>query len=170
MLVKTKPLFCITLLFGLLLPMHAYAIAVADGQFDQFIQNAEIVIKAQVAPQKKSPFEKIAFKAEVTSILKSDGKPIPENLSLESASPIWPDDMGELLAFGKKHVVLLVLRRSEGELFIQNHSGAILPATISKIDHKSDSIQRKVFDELHAFLPQARDKVSQSLVLVHLSY
>ncbi len=152
MLVKTKPFFYVTLLFGLLLPMHAYAMLFADGTIDQLIQKAEIVIKAQVAPQKESPFGMVAYKAEVISILKSDGKPIPENLSLESTIFIWPVDMG--VPFEKDQVVLLVLRRAEGKLAVVNHKKAIIPATKPNIDYKSErTIRRKVFDELHAFLP-----------------
>ena len=166
---KIKSCFYITLLLGLLLPMQAYAILIFAGHFDKLIQKAEIVIKAQVVPQEETPFEKIAFKAEIISILKSDGGPIPENLSLESAISVWPKDFG--VPFEEKQVVLLVLRRVKGKLAVVNNLRAILPATILKICHKShNTIIRKVFDELHAFLPQAKDEVSQALVLVHLSH
>ena len=168
MIVNIKP-FYNTLLLGLLvLPLQVHAIMVAGGQFGHLIQEAEIVIKAQVAPREEHAFEKIAFDAKVISILKSDGEPIPENLSLESAFNCWPNDFG--VPFEEKQVVLLVLRRTESKLSVTNHLKAIMPATKPQIDYKSDStIQKKVFDELHAFLPKAKDEVSQALLLVCLS-
>ena len=168
-IMKIRSCFYIALLFGLLLPVQAYAMLMGTGQFDRLIHNAEIVIKAKVVPQKEGGFGDITFNAKVISILKSDGEPIPENLSLNSAIFIWPTDMG--VPFEKKQAVLLVLRRAEGRLNVVNNFRAILPATKSKIDHKSgNSIRRKVFDELHAFLPQAKGEASQALVLVHLSF
>jgi len=168
---KVKIRFCCyaALLICLLLPVRAYAIAYMSGPFDSLINKAEIIVKVQVFPHEKSPFEKNAFRAKIISILKSDGGPIPDNLSLQAASPIWPKDFG--VPFEEKQVVLLVLRRSAGKLTVLRFSRAIMPATISKIDHKTGStIQRKVFDELHAFLPQAKHEAAQALVLVHLSH
>lgn len=160
--------FYVALLVGLLLPMQAQAISVMDGQFEPLIQKAEVLIKAKVFPQKKSPFEMITFKAKTISILKSDGRPVPGNLSFEAPFPVWPDDFA--VPYEENQVVLLVLRRVKGELAVVNHAKAIIPASKNKIDHKGGStIKRKVFDELHAFLPHAKDEFSQALVLVRLT-
>ncbi|MHC4989248.1 MAG: hypothetical protein ACYTFX_12270 [Planctomycetota bacterium] len=166
---QSKPLSFITLLVVLLFNMQAKALLIGGGRFDWLIQNAEIVIKAEVVSQELGTFGNIAFNAKVISILKSDGEPIPEELSLKSAISIWPADLG--VPFEKEQIVILVLERAEGELDVVNNTRAALPATQSQIVHKgSSTIQKKVFDELHAFLPKAEDEVSQALILVHLSY
>lgn len=166
---KIKSLFYITLLSGLLFTMQANAMLVGGGKFERIIEKAEIVVKAKAVPQKEDGFGGITFTAKVISILKSDGEPIPEHLSLHSVIFNWPIDMG--VPFEKEQVVLLVLQRTnKGKVIEVNNSRTILPATNSQIAHKSDStIQRKIFDELHAYLRQAKDGAFRALVLVHLS-
>jgi len=147
----------------------AQAILIGAGGFDWLVQNGKIIVKAQVTGiGDKPPFEMIAFEAKVMEVLKSDGELIGNKLFIEAAFPLWPKDLG--ITFAEKQVVLLVLKRVNGKLGVVNNRGAILPAINSKIHHGNcSSITRKVFDELRAFLPQARNKFAKGLVLVHLS-
>jgi len=141
---------------------------IGAGRFEQLIQNAEIIVKARVIRIDKPPFEMIAFKAKIITVLKSDSAAIPNQLLLEAPAPIWPKDLG--VQFAENRVVLLVLHRVNGELAVANNMRAVLPATESKMHHEKRSpITRKVFDELRAFLPQAEDKLAKGLVLVLLS-
>jgi len=158
----------LALLLGLLFPVQSYAILFGAGRFDQLIQKAEIVVKARVTPIDESAFGIIDFEAEIITVLKSDGAPIPNQLFLKSAIFIWPSDLG--IPFAEKQVVLLVLRRRDGQLAIVNNMRAILPATDSKMQHENcSSATKRVFNELCAFLPQAEDKLVKGLVLVLLS-
>ncbi len=156
------------LLFGLLFPVQSYAILIGAGQFDKLIQKAEIVVKARVNPIDESAFGIIDFEAEIITVLKSDGTPIPNRLFLKSAIFIWPGDLG--IPFTEQQIVLLVLQRRDGQLAVVNNMRAILPATDSKMQHDNCSSATKiVFNELCAFLPQAEDKLAKGLVLVLLS-
>ena len=153
--VRTIQFVQLALLFNLLFPVSSYAIMTGAGRFDQLIQNAEIIVKARVIRIDKPPFEMIAFKAKIITVLESDSAAIPNQLLLEAPAPIWPKDLG--IPFAEKQVVLLVLRRVNGKLVIVNNLGAILPATESKMHHENrSSATRKVFDELRAFLPGSR--------------
>jgi len=158
----------LALLFGLLSPASSYAILIGAGRFDQLIQKAEIVVKARVTPIDESAFGIVDFEAETIAVLKSDGAPIAKRLLLRSAIFIWPSDLG--IPFAEKQVVLLVLRRRDGQLAVVNNMRAILPATNTKMQHEDDSsVTKRVFNELRAFLPQAEDKLAKGLVLVLLS-
>ncbi|MBW8014559.1 MAG: hypothetical protein FVQ82_00070 [Planctomycetes bacterium] len=169
MKLKNRFRYYAVLLSVLIFSGHVNAMLIGGGRFDWLIDKAEVVVKAQIAPIEEGGFGNITFQAKVISILKSDGKPISKNLFLGSSIFIWPNDLG--VPFEKKQVVLVFLRRIGGELEVVNNFRAILPATKSAIKHKDDSaISRKVFDELHAFLPKVTDEVSQALVLVHLSH
>jgi len=158
----------LALLLGLLFPVSSYAVLVGAGPFDRLIQNAKIVVKARVTQIEKSSFESVAFRAKTIAVLKGDAAAIPNQLALEAPDPIWPKNLG--VPFVEKQVVLLILQTRNGKLVIVNHMGAILPATDSKIHHPNHStVARKVFDELRAFLPQAKDELAKGLVLVHMS-
>jgi len=158
----------LALLFNLLFPIPSYAILVGAGRFDQLIQNAEIVVKARVTRIEEPMFERCAFEAEVVAVLKSDGGSIANQLFLKPAFPVWPKELG--VPFAEKQMVLMILSRENDKLAVVNHMGAILPAMNSKIHHENrSSVTRKVFDELRAFLPQAKDELAKGLVLVHLS-
>jgi hypothetical protein len=172
------------LLFSLLLPASSRAIIVGKGQFAQLIENAEIIVKARIIQINEPPFEMIAFKADVITILEGDSNQIPNQLLLEAPTPIWPKDLGA--PYAEKQVVLLVLHREDGKLTVVNNLRAILPSTDIKIYYDNRcSVTRKVFDELHAylpqvgiskvteklpsFLPQGDSEFEKALVLVHLS-
>ncbi len=162
------PFIVLALLFGLLFTTPLYAVIVGAGQFDRLIQNAKIIVKARVTRINEPSFESVAFKAEVITVLESDSAAIPNQLLLEAPAPIWPKELG--VPFAEKQMVLMILSRENDKLAVVNHMGAILPAMNSKIHHENHiSIKRKVFDELRAFLPQAKDELAKGLVLVHLS-
>jgi len=144
------------------------AVLVGSGRFEQLIKNAKIIVKGRVIQIDKSPFEMIVFKIKVVNVLKSDGAEIPDILRLEAPSPIWPKDLN--IPYTKNQAVLLVLERINGKIAVVNNLGAILPAIDNKIYHENRSPAiRKVFDELHAFLPQADNKLAKGLVLVYIS-
>lgn len=158
----------LALLFGSLFPVQSYAILIGAGRFDKLIQKAEIIIKARVIPIDESAFGIIDFEAEIITVLKGDGTPIPNRLFLKSAIFIWPGDLS--IPFAEKEIVLLVLQRRDGQLAVVNNMRAILPAIDSKMQHENCSSATKiVFNELCAFLPQAEDKLAKGQVLVLLS-
>ena len=144
------------------------AVLVGGGRFDLLIKNAEIVVKVRVTQINDSRFEMIAFRANVVSVLKGDGRTIPNELQIEAPFPIWPEDLGT--PFAKNQIVLLVLSRKSGKVAIRNNLRAIIPATESEVHYsKHSSVVRKVFDELHAFLPQVEGRIAKGLVLIHIS-
>jgi len=144
------------------------AVLVGGGRFDQLIKNAKIIVKGRITKIDEPPFEMIAFNAEVITVLKSDGTTIPDQLHLEAPAPIWPEGLG--IPFTEKQVVLLVLERVNGKIAVVNNMRAILPATNNKTNLEDcNSVTRKVFEELQAYLPQTEDKVAKGLVLVLLS-
>jgi hypothetical protein len=146
----------------------AYAIITGAGWFDELIKDAKIIVKGQVNQIGEAPFEMIGFGVDVTMVLKGDGGEIPRQLYLESPLPLWPEKLGAPYAEGQ--MVLLVLRRKDGKLFIENNMGAILLAT-GKTTYTDDiSAERKVFGELRAYLDQTKDETAKGLVLVLLSH
>jgi hypothetical protein len=147
----------------------AQAVITGGGRFDQLIGNAKIIVKGQINRIDKQPhFEMIAFGINITKVLKSDDGNIPEQLYFEAPFPLWPEDLN--LPYTEGQLVLLVLGRDKGKLYIENNTGAILPAANNKttIDENSP-VTRKVFEELRAYLDQTRDETAKGLVLVYLS-
>ena len=141
---------------------------IGGGSLDRLIEKAEIVVKAEVTPVKEGGFGEIEFKADIITVLKDDGDLISDEAAFKSAIFIWPQDLG--VPFEGKQVVLLILQRRLGKLEVVNNFRAILPATENKLQHKDNSsITRKIFEELRAFLPQAKSQLAKGLVLVHMS-
>jgi len=144
------------------------AVMTGAGRFDLLIAQAQIVVKGKVNRIDTPRFEMIFFGMEVTKVLKSDGGEIPKQLDFETPFPLWPKELG--VAYLEGQPILLVLQRWEGEIFIVNHIGAILPATDNNTPfNDSDNVQRKVFDELRAYLDQIKDETAKGLILVRLS-
>jgi hypothetical protein len=146
----------------------AQAVITGAGRFDQLIGNAKIIVKGQINQIDKPPFEMIAFRMKVVKVLKSDGGKIPDQLYFEAPYPIWPEDIN--LPYTEGQLILLVLQRENGKIYIENNLGAILPATNNKTTLGEDSsVTRKVSEELRAYLDQTRDEMAKGLVLVRLS-
>ncbi len=164
--IRRNTILAIVLFFLANAPVQA--LIVGAGRFDQLIKNAEIIVKVRVTQIDDLHFEMIAFKANIALVLRGDGAAIPNQLQIEAPSPIWPKDLG--VPFAKDQIVLLVLERKNGRVGIRNHLRAILPATESGVHDKNHgSVTRMVFDELHAFLPQAEEGTAKGLVLIHIS-
>jgi len=146
----------------------AQAVLTGAGRFDQLIGSAKIIVKGQINQIDEPPFEMIAFRLEVTMVLKSDGGEIPQQLYFEAPFPLWPENLGATYAKGQ--FIVLVLQRVDGKISIVNNLGAILPATNNKTTLEEDnSVTRKVFEELRAYLDQTMDEMAKGFVLVRLS-
>jgi len=144
------------------------AVLVGGGRFDQLIKNAKIIVKGRITQIDKPSFEMIAFRTKVITVLKNDGTAIPDQIHLKAPAPIWPEDFG--IQFAEKQAVLLVLERVNKKIAVVNNMRAILPATNNKtLLEDSNSVTRKVFEELRAYLPQTKDETAKGLVLVLLS-
>ena len=147
--------------------LSAQAIVVGGGRFDLMMASANVVAKVRVERMVEAPSEMIGFSGTVLSVLKTDGEPVPEELVLEAATPIWPDDLG--LEFAEGKTVLLVLNRHEGVLHVDWNMRAILPALSDSIPNAENvPPARKVFLELRAFLETVGDGRTQARILALL--
>lgn len=141
----------------------ARAILVGAGSMDTLIRSSDAIARARIISIQRPPFERLAFTAEPTAVLKAPSKALPPRLTLTPAEPIWPDDLE--LRYRPGAVVLLFLQEDGTTFSVVNNMRAIVPASEGTVIDPNTSMETRVLRELVPVLKGLKTDAARSRLL-----